>query len=448
MSRQQVKTNFCLDSRRDLLKKLGISSAALPFVAALPSLRAAQPETKRKQRLVIFFTPNGTVTKDFWPETPGENFELRRILQPVKDFRPQMMQVHGICNKVKGDGDGHMRGMSCLLTGIELLPGNIQGGSDSPAGWASGISIDQEIKNWLQSSPETRTRFGSLEFGVGVADRADPWTRMCYAGKNKPVAPVNSPYEMFAKMYGRHKHDGVLRSVLDDVQDELKRVSKSLDTSDVSILNEHAELVRKMERDLQASADQQLAAAAPDLPGNVSVDASQMPAIAKMQIDLLVNGFANDMNRIATLQFSHSVGDARMKWLGINESHHELSHDPDLKEESQEKLVQINQWFSGQMAYLLQQLSAQRSPGSNGSLLDETLLIWVNELGKGNSHTRNNLPIVTFGNAPGFRMGRYLHLEDIYHNRLWLSVAHAFGHELQTFGKPEFCEGGPIGELG
>ena len=44
-----------------------------------------------------------------------------------------------------------MRGMGCLLTGIELFPGNIQGGSDTPAGWAKGLSIDQEIKNSLQS---------------------------------------------------------------------------------------------------------------------------------------------------------------------------------------------------------------------------------------------------------------------------------------------------------
>ena len=113
--------------------------------------------------------------------------------------------LNGISNKVRGDGDSHMRGMSCLLTGIELLPGNIQGGGGNPAGWASGISIDQEIKNFLQSRPETRTRFGSLEFGVAVPDRADPWTRMSYAGANQPIAPVDDPYQMFGKLYGRMK---------------------------------------------------------------------------------------------------------------------------------------------------------------------------------------------------------------------------------------------------
>src|SRR5207253_686881 len=79
------------------------------------------------------------------------------------------------------------------------------GGSHTPAGWASGISIDQEIKNFLQKDPTTRTRFGSLEFGVMVPDRADTWTRMVYTGANKPLAPIDNPYQMFNKLYGRQK---------------------------------------------------------------------------------------------------------------------------------------------------------------------------------------------------------------------------------------------------
>ena len=58
--------------------------------------------------------------------------------------------LHGVCDRVRGDGDAHMRGIGCLLTGIELYPGNIQGGSDTPAGWAKGHSVDQEIRNFLQ----------------------------------------------------------------------------------------------------------------------------------------------------------------------------------------------------------------------------------------------------------------------------------------------------------
>src|SRR5210317_2180502 len=131
--------------------------------------------------------------------------QFKRILKPLEPWKNRVNVLHGLSNRIGGDGDRHMRGMSCLLTGTELFPGNIQGGSDTPAGWASGISIDQEIRNFLQAREETRTRFGSLEFGVAVPDRADPWTRMVYAGSNKPIAPVDDPYQMLNKLYGQMK---------------------------------------------------------------------------------------------------------------------------------------------------------------------------------------------------------------------------------------------------
>src|SRR5437868_5002191 len=181
---------------------MGISAAAMPFLIGLPSLGLAAPARPR-QRLVIMFSPNGTIPPSFWPEETGSDFKLKEIMSPLEPYKDRMLVLHGLSNKVRGDGDNHMRGMSCLLTGTELYPGNVQGGSDTPAGWASGISIDQEIKNFLQAHPATKTRFGSLEFGVLVPDRADTWTRMVYAGPNKPIAPIDSPYQMFNKLYGR-----------------------------------------------------------------------------------------------------------------------------------------------------------------------------------------------------------------------------------------------------
>ena len=145
--------------------------------------------------------------------------------RPFTPFKDRLLTLKGINNKVTGDGDGHMRGMGCLLTGIELLPGNVQGGSDTPAGWASGISIDQEIKHHLQANPGLATRFGSLEFGVLVPNKADTWTRMVYAGPNKPVAPIDDPYRMFAKLYGETRDRESMRSVLDEVCEDLARVT-------------------------------------------------------------------------------------------------------------------------------------------------------------------------------------------------------------------------------
>ena len=429
--------------RRQFIRNLGVSSTSLPFLLGLPSLGLAKTAPSRK-RLVVMFSPNGTIPKNFWPESTGSNFELKKIMEPLVPFRNRMMVLNGLNNKVRGDGDSHMRGMSCLLTGIELFPGNIQGGSDTPAGWAKGISIDQEIKNFFQSQDATRTRFGSLEFGVGVSDRADPWTRMSYAGPNQPVAPTDDPYQMYKKLYGQIRDRDSLLNILDIVRDDLKRVSKKISTEDKLLLKEHADFVRQMEQEFTQTDNKALIGNPPKFEAGITNRNDNVPRLSRMQIDLMVNSFVNDFARVGTLQYTKSVGQARMNWLNINDGHHGLSHESDKNDDAVDKLTRINKWFAGELAYLTKRLAETPEPGANGSLLDNTTIVWTNELGKGNSHTLNNIPFVLIGNGMGFRMGRSLNLKGTAHNRLMISMAHAMGHNIKYFGNKKLSQGGPI----
>ena len=116
-------------TRREFLRDLGIGAAALPFVLNLPSLgfanqqraqaaagRHVQPQRRRARRR------SG-------PTRKATTFTLKESLKPLEPFKDRTLILHGVCDKVRGDGDNHMRGIGCLLTGIELFPGNIQGGS-------------------------------------------------------------------------------------------------------------------------------------------------------------------------------------------------------------------------------------------------------------------------------------------------------------------------------
>ncbi len=439
-------------SRRDFLNRFGVSASAAAFLMGLPSLGWAA-STKRRKRLVILFSPNGVIPKHFWPEKEGKDYDIKRILKPLEPFKNQMLTLNGVHNQIKGDGDGHMRGIGCLLTGIELFPGDIQGGSDTPAGWSMGISLDQYLKNQFQANPETRTRFGSLEFGVLVPDRADTWTRMSYAGANKPVAPISDPYQMFDKLYGQTKNREVLASVLDDLVDDFKKIEKVVSAEDRQLLQNHVAMVRAVEKELQtelASGKKEKAVghAVPNLPPNVDEDNDNIPQICKMQIEMLVNGFAADFARIATFQITNSVGQPKMRWLDIDEGHHGLSHEPDSNKKAYEKLIKINTWYAEQVALLAKRLSETPEPGGDGSLLDNTTIIWTNELGKGNSHTRNNIPFVLVGGGLDFDSGRALNFKGVPHNRLLMSVAQAMGHEVKAFGNPDFCKDGPLTGLG
>jgi hypothetical protein len=435
-------------TRREFIRDLGVAAAVAPFIGNLPGLAFANQQ-RRKQRLVILFSPNGVVPDTFWPDAEGSlaDVTLKPSLSPLEPYKTRLLTLHGVCDRVRGDGDNHMRGMGCLLTGVELFPGNVQGGSHTPAGWARGISIDQEIKNFLQRDPATRTRFGSLEFGVLVPNRADTWTRMVYAGGNRPIAPIDDPYQMFTRLYGRGRDQQILGSVLDDIRADLERVASSVGVEDRRLLDEHTTFVREIERDLHAARGQAAGHAVPRLEPGVRNENNNIPRTARMQIDLMVSSFAADFARVASLQFTNSVGMARMNWLGISEGHHELSHHPDNNRESQEKLTNINRWYCEQLAYLARRLAETPEPGGRGTLLDNTLLVWTNELGKGNSHTLDNIPFVLVGNGLDFRMGRSLRYNRVPHNRLLLALAHGMGHHIPHFGNQDFCGDGVLGNL-
>jgi hypothetical protein len=150
-----------------------------------------------------------------------------------------------------------------------------------------------------------------------------------------------------------------------------------------------------MEQDLRGSRN--TGHAVPQLEPNVRNENNNIPRTSRMQIDLMVNSFVVDFTRVATLQYTNSVGMARMNWINVSEGHHELSHRPDNDQTAQDQLTRINRWFCEQLAYLTRRLAETPEPGGNGTLLDNTLIVWTNELGKGNSHTLDNIPFVLVG---------------------------------------------------
>src|SRR3712207_4609043 len=83
-------------TRREFIRDLGVGTAALPFLLNLPGLGFANQQ-RRKQRLVVMFSPNGVVPGTFWPDEEGESFTLKESLAPLREFRERMLILHGVC---------------------------------------------------------------------------------------------------------------------------------------------------------------------------------------------------------------------------------------------------------------------------------------------------------------------------------------------------------------
>src|SRR5205085_6124467 len=102
-----------------------------------------------------------------------------------------------------------------------------------------------------------------------------------------------------------------LKSVLDDLETDLKKVSSVVSPADRRLLEEHATFVREMEQELKETRD--VGHAVPELEPGVRAENNNIPRISKMQIDLMVNSFVADFARVATFQITNSVGQARMR---------------------------------------------------------------------------------------------------------------------------------------
>jgi uncharacterized protein DUF1552 len=290
------------------------------------------------------------------------------------------------------------------------------------------------------------TRFPSLEFGVMVQN-SDVWARMIYSGANQPLPPMEDPVAAFARIFGGTNLNAAQaaillkrrQSVLDQVQTSLTGLSTKVGADDRVRVQQHLNSVQQIEKQLIAQTG---ACSPPTVAKTDLTKVANYPAIGQTQMDLLIASLACDQTRIASLQWSHSVSDIPMPWLNISTGHHTLSHDADTDAPSQMSLVQINTWYAQQFAYLLQGLDAViESDGS--TLLDNCMVVWINELAKGNVHSHNPLPVVIAGGAGGaLRSGRLVTYSPAQaHNNLLVSIANTMGTNITTFGNPAYCTG-------
>jgi hypothetical protein len=428
------------------ISRRGILGAGAGLLASslLPRALLADGGTPVPKRLIIVFSANGTIYDQWLPQGSGASFTLSPILAPLAPFKNRLLILDGVNvqSASSGPGDDHMKGMGHMLTGIELLPGDTQGGAGTPAGFAGGMSIDQRIVADIGGL----TRFPSLEFGVMVQN-SDVWSRMIYAGPNQPLPPMEDPVAAFSRLFASSQMSSQAaatllkrrQSVLDFAQTSLGSLASRVSADDAVRVQQHQASVAAIEKQLIG---QSASCMPPAVPTLSLTDINNYPAIAKVQTDLLVAALACDQTRIASLQFSHSVSDIPMPWLNIGTGHHTLSHTSDTDTVSQASLVSINTWYATQFAYLLQGLDAvTESDGT--TLLDNCMVIWINELSKGNIHSHQPLPVIIAGKLGGaLNSGRVLSFSPQQpHNNLLVTVANLMGTNITTFGDPTFCTG-------
>lgn len=411
-------------SRRNFTLGLGAALLAAPFVRWLDNPVRAN-NTQTADRLVVFFTPNGTVHKHWRPSGTETQFHFPKgsILEPLAPYQSDLIVLDGI--DFVG-ANNHEGGMRAMLTG--------GGGKSTETG---GMSLDQYVASQLT----TKARFPSLEFGVQTsAWGGNSQTRMSYRGPSQYVPPNDSPVDMYKRLWGDmaskpgQMDELVLRrrSILQVAKDDLRELRSRLGQEEAHKLDQHLQSIREVERSIQGpstcSKPAPIAAVSP-------LKNELFPQVGKLQTDMMVKALACGQTRVASIQWSHTVGPPVFSWLGIKEGHHSLSHMPDSNAKGVADFVKAERWFAEQFAYLLKSLKNTPDP-KGGNLLDSTVVIWAKELGDGRLHTCKGVPFVVAGKGGGLKTGRYLSFKGASHQKLLVSMCHAMGLKNNTFGDP------------
>jgi hypothetical protein len=437
--------------RRDLLRGTGACGLLFPFLRAAGV--AAAPPTPR---LVLLMQSNGTGQPNFWPTTPGSLSSP--ILDPIVTASPALAAkttvIKGLLNDSGGSGNGHDQGFIGLYSGYKS-----QGSFNDPFG--PGISLDQVLRRKLTITEP----FPTLACGVLATDTPVFKTHrrsFSYRGAKQQIPTEIDPYKLYAQYFslgpppapGEDVVAAAKRrlarktSVLDYVVGDLNILRGRVGAHDRMKLDAHEDALRGIEHRLAATLQPDVTrppscGSVRGAPTGLDISAEDnVPDLIAVMFDFLVLALSCQLTRIVTFQFGNGGEKWYFRWLKINEnSHDDIAHrDNGMNPDVADKVRRINVWYAEQVARLASALD--KIPEGEGTVLDNSLIVWGNELATG-PHGLADIPIVLLGKAAG-RLPRTGLLVDAgpqdYH-RLGTSLLNIMGVPATGFGEVPDCGG-------
>jgi hypothetical protein len=395
-------TKKALD-RRSFLRGTG-AAIALPLLdAMLPAFAADNP--RPVQRLGFLYTGNGIVHRTFKPQTTGVDFELSPVLRPLQKLRSQLTVVSGLDHAQAnnfGDGTGdHPRSSAAWLTGVHAWDRTRPGVEVKLA-----TSADQLAADVLGRTTQVR----SLELAVDTATQSACDAGDCFyvntvswRNETTPNLTENHPRVVFERLFGdggtgaeRLARVRTTSSILDSVRGEAQRLAAGVGHADRVKLTEYLDSVREIEQRIAgAEASDEHSIALPDRPTGIPASYDEH---TRLMLDLQLLAFRTDTTRVFSIILAREVSNRSYPQIGVPDQHHPVSHhrnDPGLIE----KKTKIDAYHVSLLAHLAEKMQA--TPDGDGTLLDQSLLMYGGGMGDGNLHLHTDLPCVLLGKLGG-----------------------------------------------
>ena len=423
--------------RRTFLKGVG-ATVALPLLdAMIPSMTAyAQTAAAPVRRLGFVYIPMGSDITRWTP--PGESGPLNELSVTLSPLEPVKKYITVLSNtELKNAYPGtHATSNAAFLSAAKAK-------WTESSDYYLGTTVDQIAAQQMGQE----TQLPSLELAmdlmevVGQCDNGYACVYQNNLSWSSPTTPLPCeahPRVVFERLFGeggsaaqRRAALGKRASLLDWVREDISRLQRQLGSSDRTKVTEYLDTVREVERRIQKAEAQAATNLLPDLDRPVGVPGAYADH-ARLMFDLQVLALQADITRVITFQLARETSNRSYPEIGVADPHHPTSHhggDP----EKVAKIVKINQFHVSLFAYFLEKLNSVSE--GNGTLLDNSLVLYGSGMGNPNIHNHVDLPIVVAGGAAGkVKGGRHIkYAEPSPLANLHLTMLDAVGVKLDSF---------------
>ena len=457
-----------MHGRRMFLRGLGAAGAVsvgLPLLDAFAPRRALAAADA--PRCAVFLRQGNGVAQAgnneperFWPGKLGAlsaaslGAETDRAVSELAAYADKLLLVRGTRFAFPGNGCGHSGGGNQVLTAAKV--------SDDPKAQyslAMGESVDNRMA--VAINPDAREPLTLL---TGATQGYLPVV-LSYRGAKQLRGADNDPFAVYKRMTGLNNVDpGMVseiatrrKSVNDLIRTQLQALQgrSELSGADRTRLDRHMSAIRDVETKLSCSLPEMRQR---ELDGINPVDGNNYVAVTQMHMDLVALSFACDYSRVATLQMGQGNDATQFSIAGFRNGeklprYHQISHriysdgaEGDPIEGAQDMHHEIDKLHARLFRYLLDQLASHVLP--QGTLLEQSVAVWTNDLGHGVSHNYQNIPWVIAGSAGGYlKHGQYIDAGNVTHNQLLNPLLNAVGVRktdgslVDDFGDPSLKHG-------
>lgn len=429
-------------SRRTLLRGAGVAMS-LPWLQSMPvwglDVGTSNSAVALPKRFAALFMACGVNAKHWWAKGAGAEMELSQSLAPLEKVKTKINVISGLFNK--------------NATGVGIHPGqtgNILSGASLQKGaeLRGGISIDQLLANRLgQETAQSSLVLGCEQPITGYHETNFSMAYSSHISWQNATSPV--PMEVYPSLAFDSLFDnrGSRRnqSVLDRVKDHAESLKRQVSFGDQAKLEEYLTSVREVEKRIERMRDEQGRAIDRAVTRGRDVTMMARPDNGlpedirehmRLMCDIVALAFQTDKTRFGTLLLCRDISGLFYPFLDVRNAHHSASHD-----DGSDEFERVSRYYCSQLAYLAERLDSMSE--GEGTVLDNTCLMFVNNMWSGSKHDSSKVPLITAGGLGGtLQTGRVLDYSDRGDEgrklcSFYLSLMQRMGLEENEFGDAE-----------